>query len=75
MRPDPIVVLAPFLHQHLSFLEPAEHLAVQQLIAQLAVEGFDVAVFPRARVLNVGRLGANADDPGGSVAKSAASYD
>jgi hypothetical protein len=33
---DPIVVLSPFLDPHLSLSERVEHLAVQQLIAQLS---------------------------------------
>jgi hypothetical protein len=37
-------VPAPLLDQHLGFPDRVEHLAVQQLVAQLAVEAFHVAV-------------------------------
>jgi hypothetical protein len=53
--PYGVVVLAPLFDQHLGFLERVEHLAVQQLVAELAVEGFDVAVLPRAEVVPIGR--------------------
>jgi hypothetical protein len=52
MGPDGIEMLAPLLDQHLGFLERVEHLAVQQLIAELAVEALDIAILPRAAGLN-----------------------
>ncbi len=54
---------APLLNQHLRLQEGIEHLGVQQLVAQLAVEAFHVAVLPRAARLDKGCLGTNAVDP------------
>ena len=39
-------MLPPTLDEHLGFEQRVEQLAVEQLIAELAVEGFDVAIFP-----------------------------
>ena len=52
MRSHPVVVVPPFLDQHLGFPERVEHFAVQQLVAQLAVERFHAAVLPRAARLD-----------------------
>src|SRR5688572_9639584 len=43
-----VVELPPALDQHLRLGPAAEPFAVEQLIAQLAVEAFDEAVLPRA---------------------------
>ena len=48
MWPDRVVVDAPLLDEHLCFSQRVEDFAVEQLIAQLAVEGFAVAVLPGA---------------------------
>ena len=48
MRPDVVVVVAPLFDDDLCFFQRVEQLAVQQLVAQPAVEALVVAVFPRA---------------------------
>jgi len=63
LRAYGVVVNPPLLDQHLGFSERVEHLGVQQLVAQLAVEAFHVAVLPRATRLDKGCLGTNAVDP------------
>jgi hypothetical protein len=40
MRPDPVVVLAPSLYDDLRLFQAIEDFAVQQFIAQFAVEEF-----------------------------------
>lgn len=57
MRSDGVVVLPPLLDDNLGFLQTVEDLAVEQLIAQFAVEAFAIAVLPRASRFDVGRLG------------------
>src|SRR3712207_9537330 len=49
-----IVVQAPLLDQHLGLSERAEHLAVQQLVPELAVEALHAAVLPGAAGLDGG---------------------
>jgi hypothetical protein len=61
--PYGVEVAAPLLDQHLGLPERVEHLAVQQLVPELAVEALHVAVLPRAAGLDVGGLGADAGDP------------
>src|SRR5215217_9310248 len=58
-----VVVHPPWLDQHLGFGERVENLGVEQLVAQLAVEAFHVAVLPRTAGLNERCLGADAVDP------------
>ena len=53
----------PSLDQHLGFLERVEDLAVQQLVAQLAVEALVVAVLPRAAALDEQRPHADPAEP------------
>jgi hypothetical protein len=48
MGPDPVVLAAPPLDQHLRLQQRVEDFAVQKLVPQLAVEALDVAVLPRA---------------------------
>ena len=48
MRPDRVVVLAPVLDQRFGLLEGVEDLAVEQLMPELPVEAFVVAVLPGA---------------------------
>ena len=57
MRPSRVVVFAPALGQDLRFLQRVEDLAVEELIAQLAVERFTVAIFPGAAGLDIERPG------------------
>ena len=54
VRPDGVVVDAPLLDDHLCFSQRVEDLSVQQLIAQLAVEGFAVAILPRDEEMLLG---------------------
>ena len=56
MRPDRVVVDAPLLDEHLSFSQCVEDFFVEQLIAQLAIEGFAVAVLPGAPRRDVNSL-------------------
>jgi hypothetical protein len=46
MRTLLVVVLLPVLNEHLSFFKGGEDLAVQELIFELAVKGFNVAILP-----------------------------
>ena len=46
MRPDGVVMVAPAADQDLGFPERIEDLAVEELVAQLAVEAFALAIFP-----------------------------
>ncbi len=63
MRPDGVVVTAPRLDQYSCFSEAVEDLAVEQLIAQRAVEALVVAILPRRTRHNVQRLHANLPEP------------
>jgi len=56
VRSDRVVVLAPLLDHNLGFLQAVEDLSIEALVAQLAVEGFAIAVLPRAAGLDVERL-------------------
>ena len=47
VRPDGVVVFAPALDQDLRLQQRVEDFAVEQLVAQLAVEALAVAVLPR----------------------------
>ena len=53
----------PGFDQDLGFGQAEEDLAVEQLIAQLAVEALAVSVLPRAAGLDVGGLGADRGNP------------
>jgi hypothetical protein len=44
--PDRVVLLSPLFCNHPGFYERIEDLTVQELISQLAIEEFDVAVLP-----------------------------
>ena len=63
MRPDCVVVLAPLLDDDLGFLQTVEDLAVEQLIAELTVEGLAVAVLPGAAWFDEQRLCSNLRQP------------
>ena len=63
MRPCGIVVAPPDLDQDLRLAQIEEDFPRQQLVAQLAVEAFAVAVFPWAARLDVKRLHADAFEP------------
>jgi hypothetical protein len=48
VRPDRIVVFAPLLDDDSCFLETVEDLAIEQFVAQLAVEALAVTILPGA---------------------------
>ena len=48
-----VVLPAPLLNDDLCLLETVEDFAVEQLVAQLSIEGLAVAVLPRAAWLYV----------------------
>ena len=58
-----VVQMPPFRRQHLRFLQRVKQLAVQKLLAQLAVEALVIAVLPRAAGLDVQRLHAQLWQP------------
>src|SRR5208283_1939254 len=58
-----VVVTPPGFDQDLGLGQAEEDLAVEQLIAQLAVEALAVAVLPGAAGLDVGGLGADRGNP------------
>lgn len=49
MRSDSFEVLALLFDDDLCFLEAIEDLAIEQLITELVVEGFQIPVFPLGR--------------------------
>ena len=63
MRPGRVVVPTPLLDQQLGLLHRVEDLAVEQLVAQLAVEILDISVLPWAARLDVQRLHADSAEP------------
>ena len=63
MRPYGVVVASPGFDHDLGLLQCVEDLAVEQFIAQFAVEAFAIAVLPRAARLDIGRLGSDGCDP------------
>src|SRR5690349_4171228 len=64
VRPRGVVVAPPPLDQHLGFLQRMEDLPLQQFVAELAVEGFIVAVLPWAAALDEQRPHADPLQPG-----------
>ena len=63
VRPLRVVFHAPPLRQNLCLLQRVKDLAVQELIAQLAVEALTVPVFPWASSLDVQHPGADFPQP------------
>ncbi len=63
VRADRVVVPPPGLDQHLGFGQAVEDFAVEQLVAQRAIEAFVVAVLPGRRGRDVKRLHANLGEP------------
>ena len=59
-----VVVMAPALDENLGFEEGVEDLTVEQLVAQLAVEAFIVAILPGASGLDVEGLHTDPGEPG-----------
>jgi hypothetical protein len=56
-------VAPPGLDQDLGLSQAEEDLAVEQLVAQLAVKALAVAVLPRTAGLDIGGLRADGGDP------------
>ena len=46
MRPDGVVLLAPFFDHHLDLSQCVEYLSVEQLIFQLPIEALVIATLP-----------------------------
>ena len=63
MRTDRVVVTPPGFDHDLRFFQGVEDFAVEQFVAQLAVEAFAVTILPRTSWLDVGSLRANGGDP------------
>ena len=63
MGPRSIEVNAPLLDKHLSFAEAVEQFPIQELISELAIEAFTIAVLPRTAWRDVGCLGTQAFEP------------
>src|SRR5918997_846619 len=63
VRPAGVVVPPPTLDDDLGFGQRVEELAVEQLVAKLAVEAFAIPILPRAAGLDVGRPGTHRGDP------------
>ncbi len=63
MRSLGVVMAPPILDQYLGFFQRIEDLAIEQLIAQLAIKDLDVAVFPGAAFLNEQRSDIQASQP------------
>ena len=63
MWPDRIVVASPALDDDLGLTQGIEDLAVEQLITQPRIEGFDIAVLPVTARLDIGRLGTDCGNP------------
>src|ERR1044072_914389 len=64
MRAHRVVVPSPALDDDLCLAQRVEDLAIEQLVTQPGIERLDVAVLPRRARGDVGRLGADARDPG-----------
>lgn len=63
MRPDGVVFPPPAFDEHLGLPERVEDLSFQQLVAELAVERFDVAVLPGTARFDVERLDVDPLEP------------
>ena len=63
MRTHRVVVAAPVFDHNLGLLQCVEDLAVEQFIAQLAVEALAIAILPRTARLDVSGLGSDGGDP------------
>ena len=63
MWPDGIVVTPPGFDHDPGLLQTVEDLTVEELVAQLAVEAFAIAIFPGASGFDVGGPGANSGNP------------
>ncbi len=48
MRPDSVVLATPSFDEDFGLLQGVEDLAVEELVPQVGIEAFNVAVFPRA---------------------------
>jgi hypothetical protein len=63
VRADGVVALAPLLDHNLGLNQGVENFAVQQRIAQFAIEGFYIAILLRIARLDIGGLCADGGNP------------
>ena len=63
VRPDGVVVIAPFLDQHLRLRQIVEDFPIQQLVPELAIEALIVAVLPWRAGLDLERVHADTRQP------------
>ena len=63
VRTDRVVVPSPCFDHDLCLLQRVEDLAIEQFVAELAVEALAVAVLPRAAGLDIGRPRSDGGDP------------
>ena len=63
VRPDCIVVTAPFFVQDWSLAPRGEHLTVEQLVSEQGVEALAVAVLPQRSMRHERRFSAHRCDP------------
>ena len=63
MRPPVVVVHPPLVENDPSLRQAQEQLPVEQLVAKPDVEALHLAVFPRARLLDVERADARPRQP------------
>lgn len=63
MRTKRVVVSSPDFDHGLGLLKRVEDLPVEQLVAQLAVEGFAEAILPRTAGLDIGGLATDGSEP------------
>ena len=55
MRSKPVVFSPPYFYKDLRFPQCVEDLSVQELVSELPVKRFNVAILPRAARFNVHR--------------------
>ena len=53
MQTDMIVMVAPLFKDHLGFFQGVKSFAIEELIAQAAIEAFVIAVLPRTAGFDV----------------------
>jgi hypothetical protein len=58
-----VVVTTPDFDRDLRLLQCVKDFAVEQLVAQFAIEAFAIAIFPRVPSFDASCLGTNCSDP------------
>jgi len=58
-----VVMLPPVFDYDLRLFQCVEDFAVEQLVAQLSIEAFAIAILPRASRLDVGSVGSDGCNP------------